>query len=63
MIFVVRVGTTNELTYTRALAAELIITFIRIPPVTYTARETVISESTQGGPLPRFGFGVFLINL
>ncbi|KAI2624548.1 hypothetical protein GGS26DRAFT_202848 [Hypomontagnella submonticulosa] len=62
-IFVVRVGTQNELTYTRALAAELVITFIRIPPVTYTARETVISETTQGGPLPRFGFGVFLINL
>ncbi|KAI1381580.1 hypothetical protein F4677DRAFT_440796 [Hypoxylon crocopeplum] len=63
IIFVIRVGTTNEITYTRALAAELIITFIRIPPVTYTARETVISETTQGGPLPRFGFGVFLINL
>ncbi|KAI1091128.1 hypothetical protein F5B19DRAFT_493657 [Rostrohypoxylon terebratum] len=62
-IFVVRVGTTNEQTYTRALASELIITFIRIPPVTYTARETVISETTQGGPLPKFGFGVFLINL
>lgn len=63
MIFVVRVGTTNEVTYTRALAVELVITFIRIPPVTYTARETVISETTQGGPLPKFGFGVFLINL
>ncbi|OTB04270.1 hypothetical protein M426DRAFT_321107 [Hypoxylon sp. CI-4A] len=62
-IFTVRVGTLNELTYTRALAAELVITFIRIPPVTYTARETVISENTQGGPLPKFGFGVFLINL
>ncbi|KAI1206192.1 uncharacterized protein F4807DRAFT_440214 [Annulohypoxylon truncatum] len=62
-IFVIRVGTTNEQTYTRALASELIITFIRIPPVTYTARETVISETTQGGPLPKFGFGVFLINL
>ncbi|KAI8960016.1 hypothetical protein F5Y11DRAFT_358800 [Daldinia sp. FL1419] len=63
MIFVVRVGTASEVTYTRALAVELVITFIRIPPVTYTARETVISETTQGGPLPKFGFGVFLINL
>ncbi|KAI1404416.1 hypothetical protein F4819DRAFT_494775 [Hypoxylon fuscum] len=63
IIFTIRVGTHNELTYTRALAAELVITFIRIPPVTYTARETVISETTQGGPLPKFGFGVFLINL
>ncbi|KAI1781272.1 hypothetical protein F4818DRAFT_436464 [Hypoxylon cercidicola] len=63
VIFTIRVGTTNEVTYTRALATELIITFIRIPPVTYTARETIISETTQGGPLPKFGFGVFLINL
>ncbi|KAI0181244.1 hypothetical protein GGR52DRAFT_25364 [Hypoxylon sp. FL1284] len=63
VIFTIRVGTTNEVTYTRALATELVITFIRIPPVTYTARETIISETTQGGPLPKFGFGVFLINL
>ncbi|KAI1767007.1 hypothetical protein GGR53DRAFT_518632 [Hypoxylon sp. FL1150] len=63
IIFTIRVGTKNELTYTRALATELVITFIRIPPVTYTARETIISETTQGGPLPKFGFGVFLINL
>lgn len=59
----IRVGTKNEATYTRALAIELVITIIRIPPVTYTARETIISETTQGGPLPKFGFGVFLINL
>ncbi|KAH9992875.1 hypothetical protein F4779DRAFT_631925 [Xylariaceae sp. FL0662B] len=63
VIFVIRTGTTNNRTYTRALATELVITFIRIPPVTYTARETVISENTQPGALPKFSFGVFLINL
>ncbi|KAI1084813.1 hypothetical protein F5B20DRAFT_222138 [Whalleya microplaca] len=63
VIFVIRTGTTNNRTYTRALATELMITFLRIPPVTYTARETVISESTQPGALPKFSFGVFLINL
>ncbi|KAI2632256.1 hypothetical protein GGR54DRAFT_582835 [Hypoxylon sp. NC1633] len=63
MIFTIRISTTSEVTYTRALAIELIITFIRMPPVTYTARNTVISENSQGGPLPRFSFGVFLINL
>ncbi|KAI5864381.1 hypothetical protein GGS23DRAFT_496977 [Durotheca rogersii] len=62
-VFFIRISTSNDRTYIQALATELIITIIRIPPVTYTARETVISESNQGGPLPKFGFGVFLINL
>ncbi|KAI0475406.1 hypothetical protein GGR56DRAFT_512052 [Xylariaceae sp. FL0804] len=60
--FVIRICTTTEKTYARALATEMVVATIRLPPVTYTLRETVIKR-LQVGLLPKFGFGVFLINL
>ncbi|CAJ2509322.1 Uu.00g143480.m01.CDS01 [Anthostomella pinea] len=61
-VFLVRISTTTEKTYARALAGELVICIVRLPPTVYSARETVITR-LQVGLLPKFGFGVFLINL
>jgi hypothetical protein len=62
-MFMVRTCTADDQTYAYALAAELMMTFVRIPPVCYTARETIISERQQWGALPRFALGIFLLNL
>ncbi|KAI0903292.1 hypothetical protein F4824DRAFT_490160 [Ustulina deusta] len=62
IIFTLRVCTNNERKYTRLLFTELLLTVFRIPPVAYSARSTVAFR-TALGLLPRFGFGVFLINL
>ncbi|GAP90642.2 hypothetical protein SAMD00023353_4800420 [Rosellinia necatrix] len=62
VVFICRICTNNEIKYTRLLFAELILTILRIPPVAYSARTTVAYRTGQG-LLPRFGFGVFLINL
>ncbi|KAI0018216.1 hypothetical protein F4780DRAFT_781649 [Xylariomycetidae sp. FL0641] len=59
--FFVRLGITNQRTYAIALAIELLITLIRIPPVAYSARGAIVYRNR--GSLPRFGFGVFLLNL
>ncbi|KAI1743858.1 hypothetical protein F4680DRAFT_323019 [Xylaria scruposa] len=62
VVFIFRICTNNERKYTRLLFTELILTILRIPPVAYSARSTVLRKSSQG-VLPRFGFGIFLINL
>lgn len=62
VVFICRICTNNERKYTKLLLTELILTILRIPPVAYSARTTVAYRSAQG-LLPRFGFGVFLINL
>jgi hypothetical protein len=62
VVFICRICTNNERKYTKLLFTELILTILRIPPVAYSARTTVVYRSEQG-LLPRFGFGVFLINL
>ncbi|KAI1344437.1 hypothetical protein F5Y15DRAFT_366605 [Xylariaceae sp. FL0016] len=61
-VFMIRITTKTEKTYARAIAIELFITIIRLPPVAYTARETILTR-LQAGLFPKFGFGVFLINL
>ncbi|KAI1260235.1 hypothetical protein F5Y18DRAFT_420195 [Xylariaceae sp. FL1019] len=60
--FIFRIYTTDERRYARALFIELVLTILRIPPVAYTARSSVVAR-TNAGLLPRFGFGVFVINL
>ncbi|KAI1169524.1 hypothetical protein F4777DRAFT_572871 [Nemania sp. FL0916] len=62
VVFICRICTNNDRKYTRLLLIELILTILRIPPVAYSARTTVAYRASQG-LLPRFGFGVFLINL
>ncbi|KAI0444670.1 hypothetical protein F4803DRAFT_510863 [Xylaria telfairii] len=62
VVFVFRIGTNDERKYTRLLFAELLLTILRIPPVAYSARSTVVQRASHG-LLPRFGFGIFLINL
>ncbi|KAI1117652.1 hypothetical protein F5Y14DRAFT_401380 [Nemania sp. NC0429] len=61
-VFIRRICTNNEDKYRRLLFMELILTILRIPPVAYSARTTVAYRLSQG-LLPRFGFGIFLINL
>ncbi|KAI3318990.1 hypothetical protein HD806DRAFT_299593 [Xylariaceae sp. AK1471] len=61
-VFVFRIGATNERKYARLLFIELILTVLRIPPVAYSARTTVV-QRLQAGLLPKFSFGIFLINL
>ncbi|KAI1183901.1 hypothetical protein F5B17DRAFT_414294 [Nemania serpens] len=61
-VFICRICTNNEDKYRRLLFMELILTILRIPPVAYSARTTVTYRLSQG-LLPRFGFGIFLINL
>ncbi|KAH8682627.1 hypothetical protein BX600DRAFT_506205 [Xylariales sp. PMI_506] len=60
-LFMIRSCTSDEQKYAYALSAELFMTIVRIPPVCYTARETV--RSPQLGVLPKFSLGVFLLNL
>lgn len=62
VVFIFRICTNNEQKYSRLLFTELILTVLRIPPVAYSARSTVVYKHSLG-LLPRFGFGVFLINL
>ncbi|KAI0400748.1 hypothetical protein F4802DRAFT_583873 [Xylaria palmicola] len=62
IVFIRRISTNNEIKYTRLLFAELLLTILRIPPVAYSARSTVIYRANVG-LLPRFGFGIFVINL
>ncbi|KAI1159490.1 hypothetical protein F5B18DRAFT_664505 [Nemania serpens] len=62
VVFICRICTNNEPKYRRLLFMELILTILRIPPVAYSARTTVAYRLSQG-LLPRFGFGIFLINL
>ncbi|KAI1822226.1 hypothetical protein F4861DRAFT_412452 [Xylaria intraflava] len=62
VVFIFRMCTNNERKYVRLLFTELILTVLRIPPVAYTAHTTVIYR-VQQGLLPKFGFGVFVINL
>ncbi|KAI0486726.1 hypothetical protein F4859DRAFT_312164 [Xylaria cf. heliscus] len=62
VVFIFRIGTNNERKYTRLLFTELLLTILRIPPVAYSARSTVVQRANEG-LLPRFGFGIFLINL
>ncbi|KAI4594501.1 hypothetical protein KJ359_008290 [Pestalotiopsis sp. 9143b] len=60
-LFIIRTCAHDEQKYTYALAAELMMTIVRIPPVCYTARETI--QTTAVGPMPRFALGIFLLNL
>ncbi|KAI1427668.1 hypothetical protein F5Y12DRAFT_736375 [Xylaria sp. FL1777] len=62
IVFIFRICTNNERRYTRLLFTELILTILRIPPVAFSARSTV-AYRTSLGLLPRFGFGIFVINL
>ncbi|KAI0973765.1 hypothetical protein F4678DRAFT_425812 [Xylaria arbuscula] len=62
VVFICRICTNNERKYRRLLFIELILTILRIPPVAYSARSTVTYRQSLG-LLPRFGFGIFLINL
>ncbi|KAI1813652.1 hypothetical protein GGS20DRAFT_465231 [Poronia punctata] len=61
-VFAFRICTTNEQTYARLLFTELVLTLLRIPPVAYAARTTVVYR-VQAGLLPKFSFGIFFINL
>ncbi|KAI0202922.1 hypothetical protein F4808DRAFT_61740 [Astrocystis sublimbata] len=61
-VFICRICTNNERKYTRLLFTELVLTVLRIPPVAYSARTTVLHR-TNDGSLAKFGFGIFLINL
>ncbi|KAI1331556.1 hypothetical protein F5Y16DRAFT_270865 [Xylariaceae sp. FL0255] len=61
-VFVYRIYTSNERRYRKALFIEFLLTIVRLPPVAYSAHTTVVVR-LQAGLLPRFGFGVFLINL
>ncbi|KAI8628119.1 hypothetical protein F5Y19DRAFT_439700 [Xylariaceae sp. FL1651] len=62
VVFLFRICTNDERRYVRALFMELILTILRLPPVAYSARTTVVYR-LQAGLLPKFGFGIFLINL
>ncbi|KAI1432965.1 hypothetical protein GGR50DRAFT_688590 [Xylaria sp. CBS 124048] len=62
VVFIFRICTNNERKYVRLLFTELILTILRIPPVAYTAHTTVVYKLQQG-LLPKFGFGIFVINL
>lgn len=62
-MFMVRTCTADEQTYAYALAAELGMTIVRIPPVCFTARETLRTQGTQWSPMARFALGIFLMNL
>ncbi|KAI0121103.1 hypothetical protein BJ170DRAFT_688187 [Xylariales sp. AK1849] len=60
-LFILRTCTADHQKYTYALAAELMMTIVRIPPVCYTARETI--STPQLGTMPKFALGIFLLNL
>ncbi|KAK5625311.1 hypothetical protein RRF57_001027 [Xylaria bambusicola] len=61
-VFIFRICTNNEKKYSRLLFTELVLTVLRIPPVAYSARSTVVIRN-NAGLIPEVGFGVFLINL
>lgn len=60
-LFIIRTCSHDEQKYTYALAAELMMTIVRIPPVCYTARETI--QTPAVGVMPKFALGIFLLNL
>ncbi|KAI2624496.1 hypothetical protein GGS21DRAFT_532559 [Xylaria nigripes] len=62
VVFIFRICTSNERKYVRLLFTELILTILRIPPVAYSAHTTVLFR-LQHGLLPKFGLGIFVINL
>ncbi|KAI1271169.1 hypothetical protein F5Y07DRAFT_27150 [Xylaria sp. FL0933] len=62
VVFIFRICSNDEVKYSRLLFTELLLTVFRLPPVAYSARSTVAFRAGLG-VLPRFGFGVFLINL
>ncbi|KAI1349017.1 hypothetical protein F5Y01DRAFT_317216 [Xylaria sp. FL0043] len=62
VVFIFRICSNDEVKYSRLLFTELLLTVLRLPPVAYSARSTVVFRANLG-LLPRFGFGVFLINL
>ncbi|KAI1845570.1 hypothetical protein JX265_011680 [Neoarthrinium moseri] len=60
-LFIIRTCAHDEQKYTYALAAELMMTVVRIPPVCYTARETVNTPNVTF--MSKFALGIFLLNL
>ncbi|ORY56302.1 uncharacterized protein BCR38DRAFT_117128 [Pseudomassariella vexata] len=65
-LLIVRICTVDEQKYSWALATELGMTVVRIPPVIYTARESVVPEKYSSSrllPLLQFASGIFLLNL